>query len=158
MWTARSGTLIANLLQTAGADHIITLDLHDPQFQGFFDIPVDNLHSEPIMIKYIKEKILEWRNCVIVSPDAGGAKRATVIADKLGVEFALIHKERKYVSLHLHGSGDTKAILIAPRAGDPSSQQMETILTLKRRAPPLRAIGRTTTISLGHHLYPLWKT
>jgi len=51
------------------------MDLHDPQFQGFFDIPVDNLYSQPLMIKYIKEKIVESKRCVIVSPDAGGAKR-----------------------------------------------------------------------------------
>ncbi|KAL2919193.1 ribose-phosphate pyrophosphokinase [Polyrhizophydium stewartii] len=94
-WTARSGTLVANMLMAAGADHIITMDLHDPQFQGFFDIPVDNLYSQPLMIKYIKERIPNYRNAVIVSPDAGGAKRATVVADKLNVDFALIHKERR---------------------------------------------------------------
>ncbi|KAF9431960.1 ribose-phosphate pyrophosphokinase [Entomortierella beljakovae] len=96
-WVARSGTLIANLLVTAGADHIITMDLHDPQFQGFFDIPVDNLYGQPLMVKYIRERIPNWQDAVVVSPDAGGAKRATVIADKLGMEFALIHKERRQV-------------------------------------------------------------
>ncbi|KAF9177629.1 ribose-phosphate pyrophosphokinase [Haplosporangium sp. Z 767] len=96
-WVARSGTLIANLLVTAGADHIITMDLHDPQFQGFFDIPVDNLYGQPLMAKYIRERIPNWEDAVVVSPDAGGAKRATVIADKLGMEFALIHKERRQI-------------------------------------------------------------
>ncbi|KAG0238935.1 ribose-phosphate pyrophosphokinase [Actinomortierella wolfii] len=96
-WVARSGTLIANLLVTAGADHIITMDLHDPQFQGYFDIPVDNLYGQPLMVKYIRERIPNWQDAVIVSPDAGGAKRATVIADKLGMEFALIHKERRQI-------------------------------------------------------------
>ncbi|KAF9551452.1 ribose-phosphate pyrophosphokinase [Mortierella hygrophila] len=96
-WVARSGTLIANLLVTAGADHIITMDLHDPQFQGFFDIPVDNLYGQPLMVKYIRDKIPNWEDAVVVSPDAGGAKRATVIADKLGMEFALIHKERRQI-------------------------------------------------------------
>ncbi|KAJ3221994.1 ribose-phosphate pyrophosphokinase [Clydaea vesicula] len=95
-WTARSGTLIADLLMTAGADHIITMDLHDPQFQGFFSIPVDNLFSQPLFIKYIKEKIPDFKKAVIVSPDAGGAKRATVIADKLNMDFALVHKERRH--------------------------------------------------------------
>ncbi|CAG8570223.1 12045_t:CDS:10 [Rhizophagus irregularis] len=94
-WIARSGTLIANLITCAGADHIITMDLHDPQFQGFFDIPVDNLYGQPLMIKYIKENIPNYQNAVIVSPDAGGAKRATAIADKLHMDFALIHKERR---------------------------------------------------------------
>ena len=63
--------------------------------QGFFDIPVDNLYAEPAVLKWIKENIPEWRNSIIVSPDAGGAKRVTAIADRLNVEFALIHKERK---------------------------------------------------------------
>ncbi|KAL1922807.1 uncharacterized protein VTP21DRAFT_9183 [Calcarisporiella thermophila] len=97
-WVARSGTLIANLLMCAGADHIITMDLHDPQFQGFFDIPVDNLYGQPLMIKYIRENVKNYEDAVIVSPDAGGAKRATAIAEKLHMDFALIHKERRHAS------------------------------------------------------------
>ncbi|KAI6107343.1 phosphoribosyltransferase-like protein [Pisolithus croceorrhizus] len=85
--------LVANMLVCAGCDHIITMDLHASQIQGFFDIPVDNLFSEPLMITYIK-RIDGWQNSVIVSPDAGGAKRVAAIADKLGVEFALIHRQR----------------------------------------------------------------
>ncbi|CDH57188.1 ribose-phosphate pyrophosphokinase [Lichtheimia corymbifera JMRC:FSU:9682] len=94
-WVARSGTLVAELLMCAGADHIITLDLHDPQFQGYFDCPVDNMSSLPIMIKYIQHNIPDFEEAVIVSPDAGGAKRATAIAEKLQMDFALIHKERR---------------------------------------------------------------
>jgi len=90
-----SAKLVANMLSVAGADHIITMDLHASQIQGFFDIPVDNLYAEPAVLKWIKENIEEWRNAIIVSPDAGGAKRVTAIADRLNVEFALIHKERK---------------------------------------------------------------
>jgi len=87
--------LVANMLTVAGCDHVITMDLHASQIQGFFDIPVDNLYSEPTMIQYIKRHVADWKNAVIVSPDAGGAKRVTAIADKLGIEFALIHRERK---------------------------------------------------------------
>ena len=94
-WVARSGTLVANMIQAAGANHIITMDLHDPQFQGYFDVPVDNLYGSPLMIKYVQEKIVDYKKAVIVSPDAGGAKRASNIAHKLGISFALIHKERK---------------------------------------------------------------
>ncbi|CDK25494.1 unnamed protein product [Kuraishia capsulata CBS 1993] len=94
-WIAQSGTLVANLLTTAGADHIITMDLHDPQFQGFFDIPVDNLYSKPLLQHYIANYIPNYQKAVIVSPDAGGAKRATSVADALEMEFALIHKERR---------------------------------------------------------------
>lgn len=70
-----SAKLVANMLSVAGADHIITMDLHASQIQGFFDIPVDNLYAEPAVLKWIKENINEWKNCTIVSPDAGGAKR-----------------------------------------------------------------------------------
>jgi ribose-phosphate pyrophosphokinase len=67
--------LVANMLAVAGCDHLITLDLHASQIQGFFEVPVDNLYCEPIMIKYIKDNIDGWKNAIIVSPDAGGAKR-----------------------------------------------------------------------------------
>ncbi|ESP04416.1 hypothetical protein LOTGIDRAFT_223903 [Lottia gigantea] len=90
-----SAKLVANMITVAGADHIITMDLHASQIQGFFDIPVDNLYAEPAVLKWIREHITDWRNCCIVSPDAGGAKRVTSIADRLNVDFALIHKERK---------------------------------------------------------------
>jgi len=87
--------LVANQLTTAGADHIITMDLHASQIQGFFDLPVDNLYAEPRVELWIKENVPDWQNCVIVSPDAGGAKRVTSLSDKMNLDFALIHKERK---------------------------------------------------------------
>lgn len=68
------------------------MDLHDPQYQGFFDIPVDNLYGRHLLRKYIQYHIPNYKEAVIVSPDAGGAKRATAIADALGMPFALIHK------------------------------------------------------------------
>ncbi|KAI0792685.1 phosphoribosyl pyrophosphokinase [Abortiporus biennis] len=86
--------LVANMLAVAGCDHVITMDLHASQIQGFFDFPVDNLYSEPLMISYIKRNIKDWHNAIVVSPDAGGAKRVTAIADKLNIEFALIHRQR----------------------------------------------------------------
>lgn len=67
--------LVANMLAVAGCDHVITMDLHASQIQGFFDIPVDNLFSEPLMISYIKTRMDGWKDSIIVSPDAGGAKR-----------------------------------------------------------------------------------
>ena len=68
--------LIANMLTVAGADHVITMDLHASQIQGFFNIPVDNLYAEPSTLKHIRDCIPEFSNGgVIVSPDAGGAKR-----------------------------------------------------------------------------------
>ena len=94
-WAARPGTLIANMLTVAGTDHLITVDLHDPQFQGFFDIPVDVVYAESTILSYIKHEIPHWRDAVIVSPDAGGAKRATSVAAHLNLDFALIHREGK---------------------------------------------------------------
>lgn len=106
------------MLTVAGADHVITMDLHASQIQvgahrpfswsfgdtpltafypkkGFFDVPVDNLYAEAAIEKYIREEIPDFGDAVVVSPDAGGAKRVTSLADRLNVDFALIHKERK---------------------------------------------------------------
>jgi ribose-phosphate pyrophosphokinase len=88
-----SAKLVANMLQTAGCNHVITMDLHASQIQGFFNVPVDNLYAEPSSLRWMREN-LPIKDCVIVSPDAGGAKRATSIADSLDLGFALIHKER----------------------------------------------------------------
>ncbi len=101
-WVAQAGTLVADLLTTAGADHVITMDLHDPQYQGFFDIPVDNLYGRPILKKYIMQSIPNFQQAVVVSPDAGGAKRATAIADGLGMPFALIHRVFMFDMISLH--------------------------------------------------------
>ncbi|KAI9596172.1 phosphoribosyltransferase-like protein [Syncephalis fuscata] len=92
-WPARPGTLIADMLTSAGADHIITMDLHDPQFQGFFDVPVDVVYAQHTILDYIRHHIPHWRDAVVVSPDAGGAKRATQVANYLNLDFALIHRE-----------------------------------------------------------------
>jgi ribose-phosphate pyrophosphokinase len=90
-----SAKLIANMLQTAGCNHVITMDLHASQIQGFFNVPVDNLYAEPSTLRWMRENLdVSPQSCVIVSPDAGGAKRATSIADNLDLAFALIHKER----------------------------------------------------------------
>ena len=85
--------LMADMLTTAGCDHVITMDLHALQIQGFFDVPVDNLYAEPSVVRYIKEKI-NYSEAIIILPDAGGAKRAAGLADRLDLNFALIHKER----------------------------------------------------------------
>lgn len=91
---AITAKLLANLLQTAGCDHVITMDLHASQIQGFFNIPVDNLYAEPSVINYIKNNV-NLKDAILVSPDAGGAKRVASLADKLDLNFALIHKERQ---------------------------------------------------------------
>lgn len=84
--------LVANLLETAGADRVITLDLHAPQIQGFFDVPIDHLQGVPILSDYFKEKNLE--DIVVVSPDHGGVTRARKMADRLGTPIGIIDKRR----------------------------------------------------------------
>jgi ribose-phosphate pyrophosphokinase len=67
--------VLANMLDVAGVNHVITMDLHSSQIQGFFNRPVDNLFAEPSIAKFIREKITDYRNGVVVSKNAGGAKR-----------------------------------------------------------------------------------
>ncbi len=84
--------LVANLLETAGATRVITLDLHAPQIQGFFDIPIDHLMGVPILSDYFETKGL--KDIVIVSPDHGGVTRARKMADRLKAPIAIIDKHR----------------------------------------------------------------
>jgi len=87
--------LVANLITTAGATRVVTIDLHAEQIQGFFDIPVDNLWSFPIFSKYFLEEMkLEQNETVVVSPDVGGVKRARKFAQKLGSALAILDKRR----------------------------------------------------------------
>jgi len=87
-----SAKLIADLISTAGADHLITMKLHSDQEQGFFDFPVDNVNTKKLFANYFEGKAL--KDLVVVSPDAGGAKDAKKFADALGAELAIIHKSR----------------------------------------------------------------
>lgn len=87
-----TGKLIANLLTEAGADRIITMDLHAPQLQGFFDIPVDHLYCSVLFVKYFKN--LKIKNLAVASPDVGGTKRARVYANALNADLILIDKRR----------------------------------------------------------------
>jgi len=85
--------MVANLLTTAGADRILTIDLHAAQIQGFFDIPVDHLYAAPVMIKYYLQSPLP--NLTVVAPDTGGAERARGYAKRLNAELALCDKRRE---------------------------------------------------------------
>jgi ribose-phosphate pyrophosphokinase len=85
--------MVANLLTTAGADRILTIDLHAAQIQGFFDIPVDHLYAAPVMIRYYLQSPLP--NLTVVAPDTGGAERARAYAKRLDAELALCDKRRE---------------------------------------------------------------
>jgi len=85
--------LIADLITVAGADRVLTLDLHVGQIQGFFNIPVDNIFATPVILEYLKK--MDLKDLVVVSPDAGGVERARAIAKKLNTSLAIIDKRRE---------------------------------------------------------------
>jgi ribose-phosphate pyrophosphokinase len=87
-----SAKLVADLLETAGANRALTLDLHAPQIQGYFNSPVDHLYASPVMVDYFKKKSLP--NLTVVSPDAGGVERARAFAKKLDAPLAIVDKRR----------------------------------------------------------------
>jgi len=103
-----SSKLVADLLTAAGANRVLTIDLHAGQIQGFFNIPVDHLYAQPVLHEYFRDS--RFDNLVIVSPDAGGAERARDFAKRLDASLALIDKRREManVSRVMHVIGDVK--------------------------------------------------
>ena len=91
--TSISAKVVSNLITNAGANRIVTVDLHAGQIQGFFDIPVDNLFTTPLFARYIKKKF-KTKNLVCVSPDVGGVQRTRGLATKIKVDLAIIDKRR----------------------------------------------------------------
>src|ERR1700755_989598 len=85
--------LVANLIVAAGANRVLTMDLHAQQIQGFFDIPVDHLYAAPVLLEYGRRESIA--NLVVVSPDLGGLKQAAAYAENLGAELAIVAKRRK---------------------------------------------------------------
>lgn len=111
-----SAKLVANMISTAGADRVLTVDLHAGQIQGFFDIPVDNLRGDPFLANYADSKISSSEG-VVVSPDVGGAKRARKVSSKLNMPLAIVEKKRDASKgdvkvLNLIGDVDCKRCLI----------------------------------------------
>lgn len=109
-----SAKLIAKLLETAGADRILALDLHAAQIQGFFDVPVDHLFATPVMIDHLKS--IQTPETVVVSPDAGGVERARAFAKRLNVQLAIIDKRREEANvaevMHIIGDVEGRDCLI----------------------------------------------
>ena len=109
-----SAKLIAALLETAGADRVLALDLHAAQIQGFFEIPVDHLFATPVMIDYMKS--IQTPETMVVSPDAGGVERARAFAKRLNVQLAIIDKRREEINvaevMHIIGEVEGRDCLI----------------------------------------------
>ena len=106
--TPITAKLVANLIVTAGADRVLTCDLHAGQIQGFFDIPVDNLYAEPVLSREFKRR--DWKDLVVVSPDPGSTRRAGQYAARLGADLAIVDKRRISGDTVKHGYliGDVK--------------------------------------------------
>ncbi|MFP4081337.1 MAG: ribose-phosphate diphosphokinase [Candidatus Aminicenantes bacterium] len=131
-----SARLVADLIEASGADRVLTMDLHSPQIQGFFSIPVDNLMAAPVLSSYIQS--LDLRDLVIVSPDAGGVGRARLFAKRLEATLAIIDKRRPAPNvaqvLHVIGNVKDKDALIL-------DDMIDTGGTLVKSAEALRKEG-----------------
>ena len=138
--------LVANLLVAAGANRILTMDLHAQQIQGFFDIPVDHLYAAPVIYEYLKTKNL--KNLVVVSPDVGGLKMAHAYSQVLETELAIVAKRRKSAteveSVAVIGEIEGKNILIV-------DDLTETAGTLTQAAALLKAKGAKQVLACVSH-------
>ncbi len=129
-----SARLIADLLEAAGADRVLTMDLHSPQIQGFFSIPVDNLMAAPVLINYIQS--LELNDLTVVSPDAGGVGRARVFAKRLMATLAIIDKRRPAPNIakvsHVIGEVKDRDVVILDDMVDTGGTLVQSAQALKK--------------------------
>ncbi len=125
--------LVADLIETAGANRVITMDLHAGQIQGFFNVPVDNLFAAPVLLQHIKHNFKN--DTVIVSPDAGGVERARAFAKRLNVLLAIIDKRRdapnKAEAMNVVGDVDGKTAVILDDMVDTAGTLTQAALALK---------------------------
>jgi ribose-phosphate pyrophosphokinase len=139
--------LVADLLTTAGADRVVTVDLHAGQIQGFFDIPVDNLYAASVILDYLRNNLMN-DNTVIVSPDAGGTERARAFAKRLSSSLAIIDKRRSgpNISEVMNIIGDVRdkvAIIV--------DDMVDTAGTLSQAAKALREQGAVSIYACATH-------
>lgn len=130
-----SAKLVANMLETAGIDRMITIDLHAAQIQGFFDIPVDNLYGSLLFVDYIKQKNLP--NPIIASPDIGGVSRARSYANKLGYDLIIVDKKREKANesevMNIIGDVDGKDVILVDDMVDTAGTLVKAAEVLKKR-------------------------
>jgi ribose-phosphate pyrophosphokinase len=141
-----SAKLVADLLQTAGAHRVLTMDLHAAQIQGFFDIPVDHLFAAAVIIDYVQQ--LKLADLVVVSPDAGGVERARAYAKRLDASLAIVDKRRDQPNVaevhHVIGDVAGKTALIV-------DDMVDTAGTLTKVAEAIRAAGAREVLASCSH-------
>ncbi|XP_017845850.1 phosphoribosyl pyrophosphate synthase-associated protein 2 isoform X5 [Drosophila busckii] len=131
--------LLAKMMCTSGLTHIITMDLHQKEIQGFFDIPVDNLRASPFLLQYIQESIPDYRNSVIVARNPGVAKKANSYAERLRLGLAVIHGEQKEAE-----SDEVDGRYSPPPTRNSTPQHA-----------PMNSRTRTTSVSVGVPEHPV---
>jgi ribose-phosphate pyrophosphokinase len=138
--------LVANLIEKAGIDRVVTLDLHAGQIQGFFDIPVDNLYGSIVFEDYIKSKNLQ--NAIVASPDIGGVARARALAKSLGLDLAIVDKRREKANqsevMNILGDVDGKHVILV-------DDMVDTAGTLVGAAKALKEHGATGVMACCTH-------
>ena len=141
-----SAKLVADMLETAGIDRMITIDLHAAQIQGFFDIPVDNLYGSVLFMDYIKSKNLP--NPIIASPDIGGVARARSYANKLGYDLVIVDKKREKANesevMNIIGDVEGKDVILV-------DDMVDTAGTLVKAAEVLKKRGATSVMACTTH-------
>ena len=142
-----SAKLVADVITTAGALRVLTVDLHAGQIQGFFNIPVDNLYAMPVLIQYLRKR-LEGRRVSVVSPDAGGVERARAFARRLNANLAIIDKRRPRASevaeMQLVGEvRDSSALLV--------DDMIDTAGTITEAAKVVMKAGATEVLACATH-------
>jgi ribose-phosphate pyrophosphokinase len=145
--TPITSKLVADLITTAGADRVVTIDLHAGQIQGFFNIPVDNLYAAPVILEHLKKRFANG-DAVMVSPDAGGTERARAFAKRLGCTLAVIDKRRTGPNvaevMHLIGDVKGKAAIIL-------DDMIDTAGTLTQAARALKEHGAKSIHACATH-------
>lgn len=138
--------LVADLITTAGADRVLTIDLHAGQIQGFFGVPVDNLFATPVILEYLKSKGL--KSPVVVSPDAGGVERARAFSKRLGASIAIIDKRRSAPNvaevMHVIGDVSGKDALLL-------DDMIDTAGTITQAVGALKAHGAKKVLAACSH-------
>lgn len=138
--------LVANIIQTAGVDRVITMDLHAGQIQGFFDIPVDNLYGTTVFVNYVKNKNL--KNPIVASPDIGGIARARSLAKSLNLDLAIVDKRREKANesevMNIIGDADGKDVILV-------DDIIDTAGTIVKAAAAFKEQGATSVMAFCTH-------
>jgi ribose-phosphate pyrophosphokinase len=146
MRVAISAKVVANMLQSAGVDRVLTMDLHADQIQGFFDIPVDNIYAAPLLLADVHKQ--QFENVIVVSPDVGGVVRARAIAKRLDSDLAIIDKRRPKANvaevMNIIGDVDDRTCVIM-------DDMVDTANTLCKAASALKERGAVKVVAYCTH-------